>query len=223
MKRKLTALITGGTGGIGSTIVRKFVENDINVISPRSFEMNLLEKESIKKYIDCIDEDVDILINCAGINPLAGIEEITDEDIYSTLEVNLISNIRLMQLLIPKMVKNRFGRIVNFSSIWSTVSKERRIIYSATKAAINAVTRTISIETAKYNVLINSVAPGYVDTPLTRKNNSIEEIKKIEEKIPIGRIATPSEIAELVLFLACEKNSYITGQTIFIDGGYTCL
>lgn len=221
--KNYNVLVTGGSGGIGKEVVNLFEENNYKVFAPRSKEMNLMKKDSIFKYIKSFNIDIDILINCAGINPLAGILEIEDEDIYKVLEINFISNIRLIKAVLPSMIKNKFGRIINFSSIWSVVTKEKRLIYSASKSAINSITRNIALEVSRYNILINSIAPGYVRTPLTEQNNSKEEIERIAKNIPIGRLAKPSEIAQLAIFLASSKNSYITGQTIIIDGGYTCL
>jgi 3-oxoacyl-[acyl-carrier protein] reductase len=94
--------------------------------------------------------------------------------------------------------------------------------YSATKAAINGLTRAQALELAPYNILVNALAPGYVNTDLTKKNNTSVELEAIATQIPLGRLAEPSEIAECVAFLCSPKNSYITGQVIAIDGGYLC-
>jgi 3-oxoacyl-[acyl-carrier protein] reductase len=120
------------------------------------------------------------------------------------------------------MMARRFGRIVNISSIWSIVSKKRRLTYSASKAGLNGMTRALAVELAPYNILINAVAPGYVNTELTRQNNSEQDIHAIKETIPLRRLAEPSEIAETVFFLCSERNTYITGQVITVDGGFTC-
>ena len=116
-----------------------------------------------------------------------------------------------------------YGRIVNISSIWSGVTKPGRSIYASSKAAINAFTRTAAVEYAAHNVLVNAVAPGYVNTELTQVNNTPEQIEAIKSNLPTKRLAEPVEIAELVFFLSSEKNTFITGQTIFADGGYSIL
>jgi 3-oxoacyl-[acyl-carrier protein] reductase len=217
------ALVTGAARGIGLAIANKLNELGIIVIMPKRSELDLLSNESIDEYIHLLKEPVDILINNAGINPLAGTTEMTDRDIEDTIQTNLIGPMRLTRGIIPSMIRQNYGRIVNISSIWSVVSKPRRLVYSVSKSGLNGMTRSMAVEMGRYNILINSIAPGFVNTELTRQNNSEEEIKAIAEKIPLGRLAESSEIAELVAFLCSDKNTYITGQTIMIDGGYTCV
>ena len=118
------------------------------------------------------------------------------------------------------MKMNRFGRIINIGSIWAVVSKEGRCVYSATKNGIHGVTNTLAVELAPYNILVNTVCPGFTLTELTKKNNTEEQIKNIVKDIPLGRMAEPEEIAEVVYFLGTEKNTYLTGQKITVDGGF---
>ena len=118
------------------------------------------------------------------------------------------------------MKERKYGRILNISSIWSIVSKEKRSIYSASKSGLDGLTRTLALELSPFNILVNSIAPGYVNTDMINQYNSKKELKKIKEVIPLKRFAEPDEIGELVKFLSSEKNSYITGQIIPIDGGY---
>ena len=218
-----TALVTGASRGIGLAIKQYFMDQGLQVIAPTRSEMDLCSTTSIDGYLSRLAVPVDILVNNAGINPLGTIVEMTDEDIENTIQVNLRAPMRLIQHLAPSMVERNFGRIVNLSSIWSAVSKVGRINYAVSKAGINALTRTAALELATHNVLMNAVAPGYVNTELTRMNNSPEKIQLICQNIPIGRLAEPKEIAEVIGFLCSEKNTYIVGQTIFVDGGYTCL
>ncbi|MEQ8225712.1 MAG: SDR family oxidoreductase, partial [Candidatus Eremiobacterota bacterium] len=163
------------------------------------------------------------LVNNAGINNLGYSYDFSDEDLDKIINTNLISCLYIIRKILPGMINRNYGRIVNISSIWSVVSKPRRYLYSVSKSGINAMTRSLAVEVSKKNILVNSVAPGFVKTELTVRNNTKKEISDIEKSIPIGRLAKPEEIAELVSFLVSEKNSYITGQTIVIDGGYTCL
>ena len=218
-----SALVTGASRGIGFAIANKLRESGMKILIPTRHELNLLSDESVDNYIRKLIDPIDILVNNAGINPLAGITGITDYDLANTLKVNFISPLYLIRALVPLMIHRNFGRIVNISSIWGDVTKAHRVAYSSSKAALNALTRSIAVEAAQYNVLINAVAPGFVNTELTRQNNTEEEIKKIAQSIPIGRLAEPYEIAELVSFLCSDKNTYITGQVITIDGGYVCL
>ncbi len=184
--------------------------------------MDLASSVSVERYLDGIRDEIDILVNNAGINDLAGIGEITDVVMQRTLQINLLSPLQITRRLVEGMKARRYGRIVNISSVWSFVTKERRLPYSASKSALNGITRTLAVELAPFNVMVNGVAPGYVNTDLTRQNNAPAEIAAIAEGIPMKRLAEPYEIAELVAFMCSEKNSYMTGQIVVIDGGFIC-
>ena len=119
------------------------------------------------------------------------------------------------------MKKNGYGRIVNITSIWSVITRPGRSIYTTAKFAIAGLTKTLAIELAEYNILVNSVGPGFTITELTATTNTSEEIKKITDIIPIKRMAQPIEIANTILFLCSDLNTYLTGQNIIVDGGYT--
>jgi 3-oxoacyl-[acyl-carrier protein] reductase len=166
---------------------------------------------------------VDILVNNAGINPLGAAADFTDADLAATLEVNLAAPMRLARALTPGMAARGWGRVVNLSSIWSGVARARRFVYASTKAGLNGMTRALAVELAGAGVLVNAVAPGYVETELTRANNSAQDLERIRGTIPTGRLAQPREIAEVVAFLCSARNSYLTGQVLFVDGGFTCL
>ena len=216
------ALITGASRGIGKAIKNLFEERGIIVYSPSRQEMDLRSNESIEHYVSTLD-NVDILVNCAGINELASIEEMTEEKLQEMIQVNLIAQTGLIKYITPVMKRQNYGRIVNFASIWCDFSKERRIMYSIAKSGVKGLTTATAVELSKYNILVNAVAPGFVNTEMTSQNNTPEQIKMLAEALPIKRLAEPKEIAEFVYFLASEKNSFITGQTIFIDGGFSCV
>lgn len=216
------ALITGASRGIGKAIKDLFEEKGIIVFAPSRDEMDLSCNNSIKNYVESIGA-VDVLINCAGINDLAGLDEMTEEKLNEMLQVNLIAQTMLIKYVTPSMKKNNYGRIVNFSSIWCDFSKEKRIMYSIAKAGVKGLTTASAVELSKYNVLVNAIAPGFVNTEMTSQNNTPEQIKELAQALPIKRMAEPKEIAELVYFLASEKNSFMTGQTIFADGGFSCV
>ncbi len=216
------ALLTGAARGIGAAI-RKVLERDgITVLAPRRNELDLLSNYSIDANLESLQEPVDILVNNAGINCLAGIEEVTSDKAEAMIQVNLYAPMRLIQGIAPKMKAAGYGRIVNISSIFGIVSKERRVLYSSTKAGLIGMTTSLALELAPFNILVNNVAPGYVMTELTIQNNPEQELEKIRNNIPVGRLAEPSEIAEVVAFLCSDRNTYITGQTIIADGGFTC-
>ncbi len=216
------ALITGASRGIGKSIKILFETRGVDVFAPTRQEMNLISNESIKKYVDKLP-DIDILINCAGINDLASIDEMTEGKLQEMIQVNLISQTMLIKYVSEKMKHNHYGRIVNFASIWCDFSKERRIMYSIAKAGVKGLTTASAVELSKYNILVNAVAPGFVNTEMTSQNNTPEQINALADALPIKRLAEPIEIAEFVYFLASEKNSFITGQTIFVDGGFSCI
>jgi 3-oxoacyl-[acyl-carrier protein] reductase len=215
-------LITGSSRGIGKSIAEKFISNGYKVLTPSRIEMNLENNSSIESYCKRIDSDIDVIVNCAGVNTIATLNDLTDVDLNSMIQIDLLAPLKIIQCLNGRMGNNRPGYIVNISSIWSFVAKEGRCGYSAAKTALNGVTRTLALEFASKNILVNSVAPGYVNTELTKQNNSASEIADIASLIPLKRLADPEEIANLVYFLSSDMNTYITGQTIIIDGGYVC-
>lgn len=216
------ALVTGASRGIGAAIAEVLFREGVQVLAPSRMEMDLAVPESIEHYVSTVAGPIDILVNNAGINFLAGIDELDSATLNATLQINLTAPLLLMRLVAERMKANRYGRIVNLSSIWSIVSKERRVAYAASKSAINGVTRTLALELGPHGILVNAIAPGYVNTELTRQNNSPEQILAVSNNIPLHRLAEPGEIAEMVAFLCSEKNSYMTGQILVIDGGYVC-
>jgi len=217
------ALITGASRGIGATIATQLERDGYKVITPSRAEMDLASSSSINQYLANLDEEVDILVNNAGINQISALDDLELTNVTNTLQVNLLAAFQLAQFLSKGMKQRRYGRIVNISSHWSVVTRSGRTSYSMSKTAINGMTRSMAVELAPFNVLVNAVAPGYVLTDLTRQNNSPEEIERISQTIPMKRLAAPEEIANLVAFICSEKNTYLTGQTIVADGGYTCL
>lgn len=217
------ALVTGAARGIGRAIVKKLQSEGIKVLAPTRKELDLLSNSSIDAYFKPNLEPIDILVNNAGINLLGSILELDEENVVQTTQVNLLAPLRIIRKVAPVMVSRKYGRIVNISSIWATVTKPRRVTYSMSKAGLNGLTRTLAVELAPYNVLVNSVAPGYVNTELTKQNNTPQQIEEIRKTIPLLRLAEPDEIAELVSFLTSQKNTYITGQVLVADGGFSCL
>jgi NAD(P)-dependent dehydrogenase (short-subunit alcohol dehydrogenase family) len=217
-----TALVTGASRGIGKAIAEQLRKDGAQLLVPSRGELDLLSDRSIDLFLQALDEPVDILVNDAGINRIADFRAYPDDDLQDTMQTNLISPIRLARGLIPGMMQRKYGRIVNISSIWSVISKPGRLPYSVTKSGLNAFTRSLAVEVAPFNILVNAVAPGYVNTELTRQNNTDQDLDNIRRTIPMQRLAEPEEIAWLVAFLCSEQNTYLTGQCLLIDGGYTC-
>lgn len=220
MKNK-TALVTGASRGIGAQIATRFRHEGAMVLTPSREELDLSSNQSIDKYLSELDESVDIIVNNAGIQKIGSIESLSSQDFHEILQVNLVAPFKLISFLSQKMKNKKYGRIVNISSIWGTVAKEGRVIYSASKAGLDGLTRSLALELAPYNILVNAVAPGYVMTDMTTRNNTEEELIKIKSIIPLKRFVQSGEIAEYVSFFCSQKNTYVTGQTIIVDGGFT--
>jgi 3-oxoacyl-[acyl-carrier protein] reductase len=214
--------ITGGARGIGRSIVVQYQQAGYEVISPTRTELDLASVTSIKDYLARHNSlNVDVLINNAGENRINALENIEIEQWQRIQMVNLTAPFMLIQHMTPYMLQQGWGRIVNISTIYSLLSRAGRAPYSTSKAGLNALTRTAALEYANGNVLANSICPGFVETDLTHQNNTPAQIEALRAQIPLGRLATTSEIAELTFFLGSERNTYITGQTIIIDGGFT--
>jgi len=237
-----TALLTGGTRGIGKAICNRFYESgaslivtgtkrsDIKKLNLQSssgrikfLEVDFSSEESTLSFLSQIKRipAIDILINNAGVNRINLNTSTTSDDYDYLNNINLKAPYLICREVSKIMKSNNQGKIVNISSIWSTVSKPGRSLYSLSKWGLVGLTKTLAVELAEHNILVNAVSPGFTLTELTATTNTSEEIKNITEMIPIKRMAQPEEIANLVLFLCCDLNSYITGQNLLIDGGYT--
>ncbi len=214
--------ITGAARGIGESIAAQYRRAGYDVIAPIRAECDLASLDSVTEYLSRQGAlDVDTVVNNAAENTIFPIEKLPFDAWQRMLMVNLTSPLLITKHAAPQMIARGGGRIVNISSVYSVLSRIGRAAYSASKAGLNALTRTAALEYANHNILVNSVCPGFVDTDLTRANNSAAQIESLCRQVPLGRLAQPEEIAELVFFLGSEQNTYITGQTILIDGGFT--
>ena len=184
---------------------------DFNDIESTQLFMNKVQR--LKK--------IDILVNNVGINIIKKQGTITVED-YSKIEnINLRMPFFLSAAVASIMAETGGGRIVNIASIWSVVTKENRTLYSTMKSGLHGLTRSMAVEWATRNILINTISPGFVNTDLTKQSLSETEIAALVQKIPLNRLAETYEIAELVVFLTSDSNTYLTGQNIVIDGGFS--
>lgn len=193
----------------------------MRVIAPPRAELDLADPASTDRYLAALDQPVDILVNDAGVNNLAGLVEADDDALRDALEVNLMAPLRLARALAPAMAERGWGRVVNITSVWTVVAKERRVPYIVSKTALNGLTRAMAVEFGPRGVLVNAVAPGFVLTEMTTQNNTPSQLQVIANGVPLRRLAHPEEIAELVAFLASSRNSFMTGQVLVCDGGYS--
>jgi 3-oxoacyl-[acyl-carrier protein] reductase len=204
----MNVFLTGAGGGIGKTIKKLLEDTNINVIAPSSKELDLTKDFKI-------EETVDAYIHCAGINVLSNHKDIQYETLQKTFDINTFSFVKLCD----QLKFNDGSNIIAIGSLYSIMTRENRIQYSMSKHALLGAVKTIALEKSSNSIKVNMISPGFVDTELTRKNNDVERINKIESETPLG-LVSPWQIANFCLYLI-KENKYITGQNIIIDGGYS--
>lgn len=216
-----TLLLTGATGEIGSAILAKFKNQHYQAIAPARSELDLQESTSIQNFLLQLTHPIDAYVHCAGFNHPKSVDELTEQDVQHTFQVNTFSFYHLCQHLIKNKLLNQNSSILAISSIYGEFSRKGRLAYSASKHALNGMIKTLALELGPLNIKANAVSPGFVDTKMTRKNNSETVIEGFKNKVPLRRLATSNDIAEIVYFLCSENNNYINGQCIIADGGYS--
>tara|TARA_B110000438_G_C15792690_1_gene641448 strand:+ start:1177 stop:1905 length:729 start_codon:yes stop_codon:yes gene_type:complete len=235
--RNKVILITGGEGGLGKSISNKFLELGAKVIitTTKRYLLNkknkrksymyldFSKKSTIKNFLEDLKKikKIDILVNNAGINKLSYINDVNENYLDEIYKVNLRGPIILTKEVSKIMIKKRYGKIINISSIFGSVGKSGRSLYSITKFGLVGLTKSTALDLAKYNILVNSVSPGVINTGLTKKILNSFQSKKIKKEIPLNKLGDPSDVSYLVCFLCSNFNNYITGQNFIIDGGYT--
>ena len=231
-------LITGATGGIGKALVSKFSSLDANILATgtKNEKLDLLKKEfpninilkfdisehpKIEEFIENVFSQLtglDVLINNAGVNLDNLSLRMTNEQWKKVIDINLGSTFLLTKHAIKKMLKNKYGRIVNITSIVGHTGNLGQANYAASKAGIIGMSKSLAIEYAKKNITINCVSPGFIQTKMT--DNILENIKAVlTSKIPMSRLGSGEDVANTVAFLSSDAASYITGETIHVNGG----
>ncbi len=229
-----TALVTGGTRGIGRAIAIRLLADGAQTIvtgtrpdgeAPEGCAYEACDFGDVKEvgvFADKVSAmGPDILINNAGINKISPFCEVELTDFESIQQVNVTAPFLLCQASIPAMRKAGWGRIVNVSSIWGKISKSHRAAYSTSKFALDGMTAALAAEVACDGILANSIAPGFIDTDLTRRTLGEDGIRDLVAQVPVRRLGTVDEIAAFVSWLAGPENTFISGQNIAIDGGFT--
>jgi len=235
---KKNILITGATGGIGSSLVQKFISLGGNVfgsgtktekldeikkkyptIKVKKFDIS--DHSRIEEFIDNVSLELgglDILINNAGINMDNLSLRMKDEEWKRVIDINLTSTFLLSKYSIKKMLKNKFGRVVNVTSVVGHTGNLGQSNYSASKAGIVAMSKSLALEYAKKNITINCVSPGFIVSDMTM--NIAEKVKLyLTSRIPMGRLGSGEDVSNCVAFLSSEQASYVTGETIHVNGG----
>ena len=245
MLKKKTAVLTGSSRGIGKEVLKIFAENNANIIacSRKKDENHIRYLDELKKnnkveiepyFFDLSDTNlaknsaldiikkhkkIDILINNAGTIHTALFQMTKLEKFKEVFETNFFSVVQFTQIILKSMLPHKNGSIVNISSTSAFDNEDGRSAYSSSKLSLVSLTKTLSNELGRFNIRVNSIAPGLTETDMAIQNTKKEMIDKIVDDTALKRIGKPKDIANTVLFLSSDMSSYITGQTIRVDGG----
>ena len=231
---KYRAVVTGATRGIGYAIAERLLQDGLEVIATGTrknaqhpagssyYQVDFLDENSVNKFIQYLKKQkINILVNNAGINKIGEFSSIDIDDFDRILRVNLRVPFQICQAVIPYMENEKWGRIVNLTSIFGNITKEYRAAYSSSKFGLDGMTAALAAELSEKGILANSVGPGVIDTELTRDVLGESGISELKGRIPMKRLGQASEIASLVSWLVSDENTYMTGQNLMIDGGFT--
>jgi len=232
---KKNIFISGASRGIGKSMAQHFAKSNFNVVGTSrnnfKFDNNLenlfpikldvTSRNDVKDFFDELKSKnllPDILINNAGITADQLFLRMSDDDWDNVINTNLTGTFNLTKIFLKNMIKNKFGRIINISSISGLMGNPGQVNYSSSKAALNGFTKSLAKEVGSRNITVNCVAPGFIDTDMTSYIGDNER-NEILKQIPLNKFGLPEDISKLVMFLMSDEASYITGQTISIDGG----
>ena len=231
-----TALVTGATRGIGKAIAEKLKADNYKVLGTATSDsggdtlnsndiegylLDLNSKDSIVNFWSKLESDnktISVLVNNAGITRDNIILRMSDEEWSDIMNVHLYGTFQLSKRALKMMLKNKWGRIINISSASASIGNRGQSNYAAAKAGVEAFTESLAKEVGKRDITINAVAPGFISTDMTENNKGVNADYLVKE-IPLGRFGKPEEVASLISFMCSDGASYITGQTIHINGG----
>ena len=231
-----TALVTGATRGIGKAIAEKLKADNYKVLGTATSDsgvdtlnsndiegylLDLNSKDSIENFWSKLESDnktISVLVNNAGITRDNIILRMSDEEWSDIMNVHLYGTFQLSKRALKMMLKKKWGRIINISSASASIGNRGQSNYAAAKAGVEAFTKSLAKEVGKRDITINAVAPGFISTDMTENNKGVN-VDHLVKEIPLGRFGDPEEVASLISFMCSEGASYITGQTIHINGG----
>jgi NAD(P)-dependent dehydrogenase (short-subunit alcohol dehydrogenase family) len=242
-----TSIVTGGNQGIGFALAEGLVRCGSGVVivnrraaegekaaqrlrdaggSAISISADVSKKDSVVEMVSKVLEHydrIDVLVNNAGVNVRKSAIEISEEDFNKILDTNLKGFFFCCQVVAQHMIKQGKGKIINVSSMAARFAFLNRAPYSATKAGVSQLTRTLALEWARFGLTVNAIAPGIVQTPLTAAymQSDPERCQKVLAKVPLGRFSKPEDLMGVTLFLASDGSDYLTGQTLLVDGGFS--
>ena len=219
---KQVVLVTGASRGIGESISNTFASlgADVRRLSSSDFDLTCPEGlRAVTEYIHTLPR-LDVCVNNAGINRINYLEDIRESDYDEIMHINAKAPFMIAQSAATRMKAQSYGRILNVTSIFGHCTKEKRLAYTTSKFALKGMTKTMAVELASNNILVNSIAPGFTATELTAHILGEEGMKEIAAQVPMRRLAHPQEIANVAIFLCSSMNTYLTGQNIIVDGGF---
>jgi gluconate 5-dehydrogenase len=244
--RGKVALVTGASKGLGKAMAmglakagadlalcardlveleRSRSEAGSHGVTARIYRMDVLARASIRETVDAIVRDfgrIDILVNNAGVNVRKPVTQLAEEEWDLVLDTNLKGYFLVAQAVAPHMIQRGKGKIINIASILGTVALDNQVAYASSKGGIVQMTKVMAIEWAKHNINVNAIGPTYFETPLVAAlRDDPERFRFINERTPMGRWGQPEELEGTLIFLASRASDFITGQTIYVDGGWT--
>ena len=232
-------LITGSSGGIGKALCKKFIQNNSTLICTSQsedkldqlknefgvehfyYKLDLSNIDQISKNIKTISlehKDLDIIINNAAITNDNIFLRMKEDQWNDVIKINLTSNFHIIKRLLPSMIKNKRGCVIGISSVVGLTGNPGQANYTASKAGMISMYKSIALEVAQRNIRMNIIAPGFIKTPMSEKLNK-DQVDLILNRIPMNKLGTPDDVANLAFFLSSDEAAYITGQTFHINGG----